>query len=413
MNRGDILRQLVRKVLMLNPGYRKASFLEQEFYAKCEELKAAIEAVKPVNRTDEIKAAIEASKPVDRTDEIKAAIEAVKPVDRTDEIKAAIEASKPVDRTDEIKAAIEAVKPVDRTDEIKAAIEASKPVDRTDEIKAAIEAAKPVDRTDELKLVLDAVKGALFKNDIRCRWQVLDAFDGLLYPPETPVKCLICGHEASKASYETKTSECIFGGGRLERFVCPKCGCIFGPLKMMSLSTAQLNEEYTQHYSVYCEGDSTWKERLAFESLKPTKNGRYLNFGAGAWSKTTEELRQEGWDVWDYDPNAPRCDVDWLIRSPQQLATMKFDGIFSNDVLEHFKNPLKELADMKAILSPGGKMVHCTGCYEYDCHYTRFHYIFYTGRSLEYIAEKLEMAIVLGERINPDDSCRLCYFSTR
>ena len=317
-----MMRKLVRKLMMLDPGYRKAFFLEQKLDRMCDELKAGC-----------------------------------------------------------------------------------------GELKAAIELAGKKNGIDAVMEAIDSAKVALFRNDIRCRWQVLDALDNVLYPPSTPVKCLVCGHEAPKSTYETKVSECIFGGGRLERFICPECGCIFGPLKMMALSQEQLGEEYKQHYSVYCEGDSKWKERLSFEALNPTKNGRYLNYGAGIWSKTTIELRQEGWDVWDYEPNASSANYDWLVSSPGQLASMKFDGIFSNDVLEHFKDPINELKIMKSLLSLQGKMAHCTGCYEYAYEFTRFHYVFFTGRSLEYIAKKLGMDAALGERIRDGEPARICIFN--
>jgi len=53
------LRSLVRKLMMLDPGYRKASFLEQKLDQKCDELRAAIEAAKPVDRTDELHAVLQ------------------------------------------------------------------------------------------------------------------------------------------------------------------------------------------------------------------------------------------------------------------------------------------------------------------------------------------------------------------
>ena len=268
---------------------------------------------------------------------------------------------------------------------------------------------------DELKTVIerssDSAKVALFRNDIRCRWQVLDALDNVLYPPSTPVKCLVCGHEAPKSTYETKISECIFGGGRLERFVCPDCGCIFGPLKMMALSQEQLGEEYKQNYSVYSESDCSLQERLAFEALKPQKDKRYLNYGAGAWNKTTKELRAEGYDVCDYEPYAPTGADPWVIKSKNELFKLKFDGIFSNDLIEHLRNPVIDFQAMKDLLEEGGKMVHCSGCYEYAFEYTRFHLFFLTGESLNFMARKAGFNAVLQSRINVLSPARLCAFT--
>lgn len=251
---------------------------------------------------------------------------------------------------------------------------------------------------------------AILRDDIRTRWQIVDVLDNLLYPPTMTVTCLLCGHAAPRQAYATRVSQCIFGGGRLERYVCPSCGCVFGPLKMMELDEKSLSAEYAQHYRVYCEGDSKWKEKAAFEALKPVKGGKYLNFGAGAWSKTTIDLRDAGWDVWDYEPYAPVDSRTWVIRSLSELQHHRFDGIFSNDVLEHFKDPVAALREMIGVLKPDGKMAHCTGCYEYAYEYTRFHYVFFTGKAVERLATAIGMKSLLGERLRPDEPARICLF---
>ena len=326
-------RKIIRKLMMLSPGYRKAFFVEQKLEKKSAELLAAIAAAKPADRTDEI------------------------------------------------------LSIADRN------------------------LHEYHEHLNNMQVEVKSLFVDLFKNDIRCRWQVLDALDGLLFPPSTPVKCLICGHEAPKSTYETRLSECIFGGGRLERFVCPECGCVFGPLKMMALGDSQLANEYSQHYHVYSEGDSKRKEVAAFHALNPRKDGRYLNFGAGALSKSTIELRAEGWDVYDYEPYAPEDANEWVLRSYDQLRAIKFDGIFSNDVLEHFKDPVSALRNMIEVLEPGGRMAHCTGCYEYAYEYTRFHYVFFTGTAVERLASAVGLKAQLGERLKIDEPARICLFS--
>lgn len=253
----------------------------------------------------------------------------------------------------------------------------------------------------------------LFRNEIRCRWQVVDALDPLLFSHKTVAKCPICGHSAAKGTYETKVSECIFGGGRLERYVCPDCGAIFGPLKMMALSEAQLAEEYKQSYSVYSESDCTMLEKMAFEALHPQKGKTYLNYGAGAWNKTTKELRDRGYDVYDFEPYAPVESNPWVIRSMDDLVKMKFDGIFSNDLIEHLRNPVADLKSMKELLNRNGEMVHCSGCYEYAFEYTRFHLVFLTGNSLNVLSSKAQLEFELGDRLFDYSPARLCRFRER
>ena len=265
----------------------------------------------------------------------------------------------------------------------------------------------------ELKKLSIANFESLVKNGICHRWQVLDALDGILFPPETPVRCLVCGHVAARRTYETKSTQCIFGGGHLERYVCPECGAIFGPLKIMALGQDQLGEEYRQSYSVYSESDCTMLEKLAFEALHARKDGVYLNYGAGAWNKTTKELRDAGYEVYDYEPYAPASAAPWVIKKYEDLCQRKFDGIFSNDVIEHFRDPIRELQGMSSLLNPNGEMVHCSGCYEYAFEYTRFHLVFFTGNSLRHVADAIGMQYELGERQFDYSPARLCRFSAK
>ena len=253
----------------------------------------------------------------------------------------------------------------------------------------------------------------LFRNDIRCRWQIVDALDALLFPPTSVATCPICGHVEPRTAYETKVSECRFGGGRLERYVCPDCGAIFGPLKMMRLSAEQLGEEYKQSYAVYSESDCTLLEKLAFEALRPRKTGIYLNYGAGAWNRTTKDLRDAGYEVYDYEPYAPAETNDWVIRSFSDLEKMRFDGIFSNDLIEHLQNPVVDLKAMAKLLKNGGKMAHCSGCYEYAFEYTRFHLFFLTGNSLKRLSAAAGLGFKLGNRLFDYSPARICLFQKR
>lgn len=238
----------------------------------------------------------------------------------------------------------------------------------------------------------------IIKNQILNRWKTVDAMDHLLYPDDFEITCRICGHTAPKNTYKTKTSQCIFNGGRLERFICPECECIFGPLKMFSLSQDELADEYRQHYSVFNESDTTELGIIAFERLLPSKEKVYLNYGAGCWAESSQKLREQGYVIYDYEPYAPAVEDPWLIRSADELKKQKFDGIFSNDLIEHLRYPIDELKFMVSLLNEDGKMSHATGCYDYRYEYTRFHYFFFVGKSLEQLAKQIAMNVtVTGE----------------
>lgn len=214
-------------------------------------------------------------------------------------------------------------------------------------------------------------------------WHLVDEIDSLRVASST-LTCELCRALMPRHQFAVLQTECEFGGGRLLRYRCPHCEVIFGAEKMLRLSPAQLGREYEAHYSVYSEGDSTEAEMRAFYALQPKREGCYVNFGAGAWSRSVALLRSEGWNVFAFEPHASAtagAAEDWLIRDWGQLMASRFNGLFSNNVLEHFRYPVAELARLKGLLVPGGQMAHATPCYEYLYEYTRFHLFFYTGHS--------------------------------
>lgn len=255
---------------------------------------------------------------------------------------------------------------------------------------------------------------SLFKNEIEIRYQVMDAVDEYLFPSTMVVRCRVCGHHAPKHTYETVISHCIFGGGRLERFICPVCGGIFGPLKMIRLDEKQLGAEYIQNYKCYSESSETGSlEYSAFLDLNPVKGGTYLNFGAGIKNQTSKKLREEGYIVYDFEPYAFAGSKEYLLQSWTQVEQIKFDGIFSNDLIEHLPDPITSLRQMRSVLKENGRLVHGSGCYEYAFEYTRFHLFFFVGKSLDYIAEQAELNYYLGERSHPSSPFRKCLFTLK
>lgn len=217
------------------------------------------------------------------------------------------------------------------------------------------------------------------------RWQTLDRLESMAPYPRRET-CPLCGASLPKKLLEFKT-QCIFKGGVLVRYQCPYCDVIFGPEKMLRLSTTALSEEYQWHYTFSHESDCNELEKQGFFELNPRRNGIYLNYGGGAWSHSTKELRDAGWCVYNFEPYASASE-EYVIRDRAQLATMKFDGIFSHDLMEHLLDPIGELQFMASLLHPGGTMNHVTGCWEYLYEYTRFHLFFFLGRSRELLAQR-------------------------
>ncbi|MDB5458795.1 MAG: hypothetical protein JWO72_536 [Caulobacteraceae bacterium] len=200
------------------------------------------------------------------------------------------------------------------------------------------------------------------------------------------VSCLACGETRKVEAFARRVDRCMFGGGRLERLECPACGCVFGPLAALEADADWIASDYRLLYAAYSEGDSTEAEIRTFEALRPDRAGVYLNWGAGAWSDSVAQLRARGYDVWGYEPNAaaPR---DFIVGSREEVSA-RFDGVFSNNVIEHFIDPAGQFADLRTLLKPGGRMAHASPCFEWSYAFTRFHVFFPLARSAEALAHR-------------------------
>jgi len=256
------------------------------------------------------------------------------------------------------------------------------------------ESPNAVSMSSDFNQRLDDLRKEILRHQITIKWEVIDFLMRTMASDVQNRTCPLCGHKDSDAAFIKVKTHCIFGGGDLLRHQCPACDVIFGSDKIFQLSNAELSQDYEWHYRVYDEGDSTEQELRAFHLLKPHREGAYLNYGAGGWSRSVQILRNEGWNVMAFEPHdAASSDADYVISSRSVLSSTKFDGIFSNNVLEHLRHPICELSNMRDYLKPGGQMSHATPCFEYLYEYTRFHLFFYLGRSRGVLARLADLSI--------------------
>jgi hypothetical protein len=226
-------------------------------------------------------------------------------------------------------------------------------------------------------------------------WATMDRLDELTLPGRRMV-CPICDRSESREALEIRVDHCRFGGGRLERYVCPDCGCVYGPAKFRDLGDDFIKADYSCLYADYSEADSTESEIRAFRSLSPRIGGQYLNWGCGHWSHSVPRLRAQGYDVWGYEPtDLPEKSAFGVSRRDQISAS--FEGIFSNNVIEHMLQPVEEFRYFHGILTSGGKMAHASPCYRYDYSFSRFHVIFLTGDSPHILAERSGFRVITRE----------------
>jgi SAM-dependent methyltransferase len=233
-------------------------------------------------------------------------------------------------------------------------------------------------RLERLESRLDALGGFIQP----AFWNLLDrwyAQNG----PANPPRCLACD---SAGPFALRHDDCVFGGGRLERLECPDCGCVFGPMKYLELPPGLVDADYRLLYQTYTEGDSTEQEIRAFHALNPKPGGLYLNWGSGAWSASVERLRAQGWDVWGYEPHA-ETSSPFVVKNRGEVSA-KFDGIFSNNVIEHLIDPAAQFADFADVLKDDGRMAHASPCYDWRYAFTRFHVFFPRGDAPERLAAR-------------------------
>lgn len=237
--------------------------------------------------------------------------------------------------------------------------------------------------------------GTVSRQLMDVKWKQVDSLCEIKENEDDILTCKICGYQAKRKSFEKKISECIFNGGKLERYVCPECGVIFGPTKFSDMSQNEIDEDYQVHYYGFHESCCLEHEVEAFYMLKPDKNGIYLNYGCGCWSKSIQKLRADGYNVYGYEPYAPETDNPYMITSKEEISKMRFNGIYSNDLLEHLIDPVEDLCFMKTLLmNPDAKMSHSTTCYAYNHEYTRFHTHFFTGKSLDVLCDRTALKIL-------------------
>ena len=162
---------------------------------------------------------------------------------------------------------------------------------------------------------------------------------------------------------------------------------MFGPQKYLDLPEAAVDADYRFLYSHYSESDSSETEIRTFEAMEPRRTGVYLDWGCGGvWSGTVPSLRQSGWDVWGYEPSAP-VSGNFVVRSRTEISAT-FDGIFSNNVIEHFRRPVETFRDFHLLLTNDGVMAHSSPCFENSHTYTRFHTLFLTGKAPFVLADR-------------------------
>ncbi len=238
-------------------------------------------------------------------------------------------------------------------------------------------------------MTLSKISKRVSRGRTRVRWLGRNFVDRVIAAPKSAI-CPVCESEHQTQDLKPFVTKCKFGGGQLVRYQCSECDLVFGTARMLAMGAEELGREYVDLYKTYSESDATDSEIRVFRAMQPKLGGRYLNYGCGRWSESVPRLREEGYDVYGYEPfvqDGPNL-PSYILTRPDQLCDLQFDGIMSHNFIEHLQDPAAMLRELDAILAPGGSMVHATPCYEYAYEFTRFHLVFFLGRSIETLAAR-------------------------
>lgn len=204
---------------------------------------------------------------------------------------------------------------------------------------------------------------------------------------ETHTNCPICDFNIIHPDFVYCNS--YFCTEKIKRIRCDFCQTVFGPISIMQLNEYEMLELYKLVYSFFVEGNTEELQKKIFFLLTPQKNGKYLNYACGEWGSGIKNILSEGYDVYGYEP-VLLIDHDKIITNFSNIPK-NLDGLFSNNFIEHLKNPIKQFKEWNSLLKIGSSMIH-RGEYEYiknNCYESsNFHLLYLSRMGVEILSER-------------------------
>ncbi|MBU0630641.1 MAG: class I SAM-dependent methyltransferase [Candidatus Margulisbacteria bacterium] len=154
--------------------------------------------------------------------------------------------------------------------------------------------------------------------------------------------------------------------------------------------------EEKKRYDLHCNDptDPDYREYVSpiitaiTERFKPGDRG--LDFGSGPGAIVSTLLREKGYDAASYDP---------FYDDNRELLSRNYDYIACSEVIEHFRSPAKEFANLRKMIKPGGALFCLTRLYEEEIDFSAWFYkndpthrFFYSRQALEWIKVKFDFS---------------------
>jgi len=192
-------------------------------------------------------------------------------------------------------------------------------------------------------------------------------------------KCKICSNSTDYVSVKDK-----------KYHICKNCGFISLDKKYF-LSEKQEKERYLKHEnSLQNKGYVDFLNNFIEKAVIPKKPKTILDFGSGPNPVLKELLRKKCFEVYTYD---------YYFDKNEKYKTTKYDMIVSVEVLEHLKEPLKTLKELKKLLNKKGTIAIMTSFHQNNIEKFKdwwyitdpTHISFFSIKTMENIAKELNM----------------------
>ena len=239
-------------------------------------------------------------------------------------------------------------------------------------------------------------------------------------PPSPPrfidspaVPCPICNDEKTRSVHFPAHPQPFPGSVPWEahdKCYCRTCGNLWAE-RFKDLSLAQYGREYvkanTDAQRVPNERMSA-SPRLLDKLLAWTDGRRFLDCGIGYNTPYVEQMRALGIDLWGCDISTAVPYDQHIVRLPDDLAKLgeeSFDAVFSQDVVEHFADPVCDYSRLRSLIRPGGLVLSSTpvlekiwdGCEPVSPHiwlWSPWHASICSSRSMAMLAAKAGLEFV-------------------
>lgn len=227
--------------------------------------------------------------------------------------------------------------------------------------------------------------------------RLIERWKNLKQPIINELTCYVCNYKNNIDIFNVLKTNDIFEAGELIRYECPECNLIFGDLRFLNLSNEEIENDYIDAYSYYSEGNTKNYILDALNSLDlfKDKNKSYLDYACGKKNTTIEMLFDKGYNIYGYDKYV-ECNSKFFINN---ITNMKFDVIYCNNYIEHLIKPYEDLLKMVEHINKGGYLILISSCFEYVIEYTHYHTFFFSDKSLNILAEKLDLEFIDSKKI--------------